>query len=173
MKKNISDTSSERNFNKLIRKLENKLWLDKQIAQHSNPSTTLNAQADAVKNFRTRNNALSVFIADDADNINRILAAIAAGSDKIYNADYAIFDADILDQHQINYEKCPGETPDTTVNELHVDLKNLTAHQICLLTQDIQNQGTIDRVSKRDINAEINKGLAENYLKRECIRARL
>jgi hypothetical protein len=114
----VPQAKLERDFRKVVRKLENKMWLEPEIYPQLNGT-----QADALKNFRTTENRLSLFIADDENAISRILAAIVAGGQNATNADYAIFETEILDQCGINYERCPGETADEQVNKLHIDLK--------------------------------------------------
>lgn len=163
----VTTTKTERDFITLVRKLENKLWLDPEISKDQN-----GIKADALKNFKTSANTLSVFIADDKDNIPRILAAIAAGGERLDRVDYAIFGTDILDQHGIKYEKCLGKTPDEKVNQLHVDLKELTASQVCSLAQDIHSDGILERLSKREIEKAFNHGLSNNFLKKELIRVK-
>jgi hypothetical protein len=166
-KKSISTIKTERDFIKLVRKLENRVWLDPEDSKDQN-----GIKADALKNFKTSTNTLSVFIADDEEKISRILAAIAAGADKIDRVDYSIFDTDILDQYGIKYEKCLGETPDEVVNQLHVDLRDLTASQVCLLAQDIQSNSSLERLSKKDVEKAIYNGLDNNFLKRELVRVK-
>jgi hypothetical protein len=154
---------------KLVRKLDNKLWLDKEISEKLHGGEI---QGDALKNFRSSKNRLSLFIADETDNIIRIAAAIAAGGDKdkVSNIDYAIIDRRLLDQHDIQYEKCPGETPDSEINELHVDLVNLTARKINLLAELIQNHGTLERLSGRKVEQAIREGLANGFLAKDRVK---
>jgi hypothetical protein len=169
-KESNSMINSQRDFKKVVRKLDNKLWLDPEISKELHGAQV---QADAMKNFRTSDNKLSVFIADDADKIPRILAAIAANSTSIANVDYAIFDTDILDQHGIKYKKCPGDTPDEDVNQLHVDLEYLSAFQVCSLAQDIQGKGSLDRFSKKFIMNAITNGINNKYLNKERVKIKL
>jgi len=168
--KSISMVNTQRDFIKVIRKLDNKLWLDPEISKEQHGVLV---QADAMKNFRTSENTLSVFIADDANIIPRILAAIAANCTSIDKVDYAIFDTNILDQHGIKYKKCLGDTPDEDVNKLHVDLEYLTASQVCSLAQDIQDKGSLDRFSKKCIKDAIINGIDNEYLNRELVKVKL
>lgn len=158
----------ERGFTKLIRKLDNKQLLDPEISKELNGT-----QADALRNFRSQNNSLSVFIADDQNKIARILAAIAASGSNLDRADYAIFDTALLEHHGISYEKCPGETADKEVNDLHVDLKDLTVSQVCKLVQDIQNEATLEHISKKEVEKNIINGLEYGFLTRDRINVKL
>jgi len=169
-KESISMVNSQKDFIKVVRKLDNKLWLDPEISKELHGAQV---QADAMKNFRTSENTLSVFIADDANKIPRILAAIAANSTSIDKVDYAIFDTNILDQHGIKYKKCLGDTPDEDVNQLHVDLEYLTAFQVCSLAQDIQDKGSLDRFSKKCIKDAITNGINNKYLNNELVKVKL
>lgn len=65
-------------------------------------------QADALKNFKTTENKLSVYQIENIDDrtlVIRVLAAIAAGRDKPGEIDYAIFDSMILKKIGINVEQ--------------------------------------------------------------------
>jgi hypothetical protein len=96
-----------------------------------------------------------------------VLAAIACGRDSFTEIDFAIFDAQILGELGIESIKIDGETPDSFVNELHLDLPDLTADEIFELAKAIKNHGEIDRVLGKEVKISISKGIDEGYLQPE------
>jgi hypothetical protein len=156
---------------KLIRKLDQKIWLDRQVAKDFG-----GLQADALKNFRTSGNKISVYKVDE-DNIQdsaiRILVAISCGRDSLDKVDYALFDLDIIKKLDIQFDEIEGTTPDQTVNKLHIDLKKLSGNLICELAKSIQDSGEIDRLYPKVIEKAINKGIEKKQLQVEKINSQL
>lgn len=132
----------------LIRKLVKFVWIDPAGAEKLG-----GLQADALKNFKTSCNTLSVFRVPENDNlsIEHIVAAVAARLDRLENIEYAVFDAAILDEHAIKSSEVKGKTLDARVNDLHVDLADLTAVQICAIAKSIQQHGDLRRLYKDDV----------------------
>lgn len=156
---------------KLIRQLNSKIWLDRQIAEEFG-----GLQADALKNFKTSENKLSVFKVDE-DNIQesviRILVALACGKHSLDKVDYALFDSDIIKKLDVQFDEIEGTTPDHTVNKLHIDLKKLSGDIICELAKSIQNSGELERFYKKDIEKAINEGIEKKQLQVEKINSQL
>ena len=156
---------------RLIRQLDQKIWLDRQIANSFG-----GLQADALKNFRTSENSLSVFKIDE-DNIDksvmRILVALACCRQTFDKVDYALFDSDIIEDLDIEFDEIEGATPDQTVNELHVDLKQLSGDVICGLAKSIQNTGKLDRLLRKDIEKAIIEGIKNAQIQVEKINPQL
>lgn len=152
---------------KLIRKLDQKIWLDRQVAKDFG-----GLQADALKNFRTSGNKISVYKVDE-DNIQdsaiRILVAISCGRDSIDKVDYALFDSDIIKKLDIQFDEIVGTTPDQAVNKLHIDLENLSGETICELAKSIQNTGILDRCMGKEIEKAIKVGIEKKQLQVEKI----
>ena len=156
---------------KLIRQLNQKIWLDRQIAEELG-----GLQADALKNFKTSENTLSVFKVDEnnrQESVIRILVALACGRQSLDKVDYALFDSDIIKKLDIQFDEIEGTTPDQTVNKLHIDLKKLSGNIICELAKSIQNSGEIDRLYPKDIEKAINKGIEKKQLQIEKINSQL
>ena len=156
---------------KLIRKLEQKFWLDPQKADEIG-----GLQADALKNFKTTENALSVFKLNDNDiekSVTRVLIAIACGRDKTDKIDYALFDDEILNTLNIKVNEKDGDTPDSDVNKLHIDLHSLTGDAICKLAGFIQNFGELHRLWPKDVEKAIRKGIEEGHLEVTNINTKL
>ncbi len=153
----------------LIRKLDKKIWLDKQISKDIG-----GLQADSLKNFRTSNNSLSVYLFDQSTISEvRILAAIASGRDNIAEIDYAIFESNILEQIHLATGSSKGETADNLVNDFHIDLVKLTTNQICSLAKFIQDNGELKRISGKFITIALAEGLANGNLIKQKINQKL
>ena len=148
----------------LVRQLERKIWLSAELSAEIG-----GLQADALKNFKTTSNSLSVFILEDKNNeelLHRILSAIASGRNSISEVDYAIFDCAIISIVGIKHFATPGQTADQQVNSLHIDLNNLTASQVIKMAEFISKEGTLSRVSKKAIQKSISKGLSSGMLEK-------
>lgn len=152
---------------RFIRKLENKVWLDPEISQANHGGEV---QGDALKNFKSIGNRLSLFLIDDLEKIPRIMAAIACAK-SLDSVDYAVFESALLDEHDIQYEKCPGDTIDLDVNQLHVDLVGLTAGKIHVLAKVIQDHAKLERLSRKQVEKAIRDGIENGFLPKERVKA--
>ncbi|MFH1563085.1 MAG: hypothetical protein ABIF11_06695 [Nitrospirota bacterium] len=153
----------------LFRKLERKVYMDPQKANELG-----GPQADALKNFKTKENALSVYeVENELTDIERILAAIAGTRDNVQEVEYASFDSNLLAEHEIKTNKIKGDTADDEVNNLHIDLIDLTAKQLYLLASSIQKDGKLIRILKKEIGIKITEGLKEGYLDKNKINEKL
>ncbi len=156
---------------KLIRQLSSKIWLDRQIAEKFG-----GLQADALKNFKTSENKMSVFKVDEdnkQESVIRILVALACGRQSLDKVDYALFDSNIIKKLDIQVDEIEGTTPDQTVNKLHIDLKKLSGDIICELAKSIQNSGELKRLYSKDIEKAINEGIEKKQLQVEKINSQL
>ena len=92
-------------------------------------------QADALWSLRTKGNQLSVWLIDDnRSNLNRIVAALAAGRDTLDKIDYALIDRQVLDSLDIRVSKVDGLSLDAGANQhWHYDLTNLSGKQLVAL----------------------------------------
>jgi len=153
----------------LFRKLQKKVYMDPQIADELG-----GLQADALRNFITKDNAFSVYeVQNEQTDIERILAAIAGTRDNVQEVEYAIFDSGLLEELEIKTKKIEGDTADDKVNNLHIDLIDLTAKQVCLLASSIQKDGNLARILKKKIGRRITDGLKLGYLDERKINERL
>ena len=125
-------------------------------------------QADALVDLQTRDNRLSVFRADNDQDIQRVIVALAATRDNVANLDYAIFDDDELVAQGIEITQSLGQTPDETANTLHHDIHNLTVRKIELLARTIA-VADHTRVHRRDIQAMLSDALQSGDLERDRV----
>ena len=129
-------------------------------------------KADALRDLQTRQDALSIYRADDEADANKICVAIAATRENLGHVDYAVFDGTELLSIGIEPAQTAGETPDPEVNRLHCDLTTLTVEKVGRLTQIIA-AGAHNRISKKSIETSLRSALRSNSLDRNGINSRL
>lgn len=151
----------------IIRKLEKKIWLDKQIAEREGWAKSGEICADALKNFKTIQNAISVFEFDGTEKErNKIIAAIIASPNGISvgDTDFAIFDQDLLNDLGLSFSKTPGDTLDREVNSKHLDISNLSANKLVKFITEIQQRATLGRIKKKQLASVISERIASGYI---------
>lgn len=136
--------------------------------------------ADAMKDLRTDNNALSVFeVAEEAD-ARRIAIAIAAGKEDFGHCEWFLFDDSVLGPLGILVEESEGTTPYVGINGLHRDLNQLTGRKLVALAEAIP-MDMFDFVLKKDVETAIVSSVRSGELDinrinrklREKVRAKL
>lgn len=132
----------------LVRKLNKKIWIDREILADLG-----GMQGDALKNFNTSENALSLYYVDDAVTAKRVAAAIACGRERLDNADFAVFDESVIDELHLEVDRTPGETADTVVNGNHINVINLTATKVARLAGFVHEKGNLGRVTKKQLTS--------------------
>ena len=131
-------------------------------------------QADAVRCLMTRQNRLSVFVLDRADDQTaRVVAALAVTRDSLAHLDLAIAPEEVLARCDIRRDKVQGQTPDPGVNDWHEDLVELTAGQIARLATAIKSEGEIRRYNLKKVGAAIQQSLDEDFIGAEQINVNL
>jgi hypothetical protein len=108
--------------------------------------------ADPLGDFaNTNDNRLSVWcVADDQNDLNDVLAALAASREKADKLDFALFDYEHLYAARIEARETAGQTPDKEVNRRHRDLAHLSAEKVLVLTRKVwQVNDGLKRVDQR------------------------
>jgi hypothetical protein len=124
-------------------------------------------QADALSDLATKGNKLSVFlIADKDDSLTRVVAALAANSQVIWDFEYALFDEAALSQINISMEVTEGDTPDSLVNTWHRDLIELTAAKSMKLASIVREQAERSFILSKQVRALVAEALMSNKLDR-------
>ena len=142
----------------ILRKLENKRHWDDASWLDSNDT-----QADALKNFSTSNNELSIFVLEESDaQIERVVAALAARRDFLSHLDLAIVPCEVLEKYDIESSDVQGQTPDHEVNGWHQNLIQLTVSKISLLISFIKSEGDFKRYQVKDVEQAIKNSLYSN-----------
>lgn len=152
-------------FRKLDRKRhwDNKPWLEID-----------DVQADATKCFETDENKLSVFVLDKPDQqVERVVAALAANRDFLGALDLAIVPEKALELCAIRRANIQGETPDSEVNEWHKDFIELSISKIACLATAIKREGQIKRYQPKQVEKAIQRSLSANYINTDHINASL
>ena len=157
----------------LVRKLNNPHWLKPVGGNSGQP------QADALKNFNTLHNNLSVYeVADGEYDAASLAVAVAAGTDRLQEVHFVVFDCKLVTELGIPINKTQGGTPDQYANALHRNLRIGTPKKLCALTEAIiYHRLEIERllqpdVEKRVVNA-IKNGSIDPKKLRESMREAL
>lgn len=152
----------------VIRKLTKKLWLDLEIANELG-----GLQGDALKNFATTSNTLSLFYIDDTVTPERVAAVIALGRNQFDIVDYALFDEAILGEIGLELDKKPGTTVDVLVNGSHVNVVRLTAEKVRALAERIQLTGQLKTLTTQRLIALSKKLVADGAIALEKVNPKL
>lgn len=121
---------------------------------------TGDSQSDAAKCLMTDDNRLSVFILENSNvQMERVVAALALTRDNLEHVDLAIAPEEVLEVCGIRHAKVPAKTPDSEVNDWHLDLVELTLAKIAELATAIRNEGKIVRYQRTDVRVAVQKSL--------------
>ena len=131
-------------------------------------------QSDAAKCLMTKENRLSVFVLEEpAVQMERVVAALALTRDNLANLDLAIVPEKVLELCGIQQDRVQAETPDSEVNEWHLDLVELTVAKIAELATAIRNEGEIKRYNETEVEKVIQKSLNTDCVVAEQINRKL
>ena len=157
----------------IIRKLEKKMnwsnpeWLDPEIAESCVP-------ADAARCLRTTDNKLSVYSLDQSpEQMDRLIAALALTRNYLNPIDVAIIPIIVLSDCKIKSSKVNGNTPDSIVNEWHLDLVNLKFSTLLKFANAIKSCGERKRFQERHVKTAIINSLDCDYINIEKIDSKL
>ena len=133
----------------------------------SNPSLAgglaSSRQGDALGDFDTKSNKLSVYLVDSEDEIQQVVAGLAAGRKNLSNFDYTVIEADLLSKMNLQAVQSPGGTPHHGANDLHHDIVNLTANDIFELVQSI-DLCDVERYSAPKVKAVLERSIRDGYI---------
>ena len=105
-------------------------------------------QADALRDIRTQEAKLSVFVTTDAISSDRVVAAIAANRNSLQNIDFALLDKRSLELKGFAVEPSPMDrTHDCGVNSVHHDIVDLTPHTLLELAEFIACEVSLRRAA--------------------------
>lgn len=131
-------------------------------------------QADALFDFETKHNEVSVWkLEDDNSNLERVIASLASTRDQLSNLDYAIIEQSKLDEIGIDMKPSDGVSADEEANQKwHRDLVELTAEKIYLLARSVQ-LAQIERVSLSDVRESLSRGLSHGWICRGRLKCKV
>ena len=123
-------------------------------------------QADALYDLRTSSNTLSVWLVEESRaNLNRIIAALAAGRHTVDKFDYALVKRQNLDELGIECVKVNGVSCDAKANALwHQDLRGLSGFKLVNLAYIMQENAEFVRVQKNKVSALIVASVKQGFI---------
>jgi len=132
--------------------------------------------ADPMADFaNTSDNSLSVWVVEnDNRDLDRVVAALAAGREKADKLDYLLFTQDHLAAVEIGVRTTIGNTLDEYVNGHHRDLTELSAAKVLALTKRVwgENLGP-KRVDRRTVVRLVANAVRLGQIKLERLRPKL
>lgn len=162
----------------IVRVINNKIYWDDDLDNKGWLSPG-EIRSDLLNDFATKDDCFSIYVIDeDKDHdIYRVLTAIASTKDYFDKIDYTVFDQDLLGGLNVKISDNLGKTPDKYVNELHVDVDELTADLRLLITKDVKSLGLRCRLTKsivqRLIRENYEKGNIDISLMKPSLRSKL
>lgn len=151
----------------IFREIRNKSWWDKSHAQFKwLPKEEL--IGDVFKALGTTDGSLSTFVVDaDLEYVDRIAVAFACLRDKPSRVDYALIPIEQV-ENLSRVKETPANTADDEVNELHLDIVNLTHSKLVKLAFLIDKCAK-KRVSESSVKRLARLGIEQGNLKRDRI----
>ena len=131
-------------------------------------------QSEAIKCLRTLENELSVYVLEKPEvQMDRVVAALALTRDSVAHLDLAIVPEALLDTCEIERVRTKANTPDSLVNEWHLDLVELTVCKIAIFASSIKNKGKIQRYCESRVEMAIQQSLATDFIAVEKINEKM
>ena len=158
----------------LLREVNNIRWWDSQRNLGEEWLKEGELRSDALKSLRSKDNKVSVFlIEDDASNLDRILAAFAAGRQELNDVDFAIVDFEDVKPLGLELRDDDADTPDSTVNAWHRDIVHLSATKVLALANHLQIKAHFCRRRGKHIHKLIKEGIAAGHIDKGLMRTEL
>ena len=148
----------------LFRGIGNKAWWDKSRDDFSWLGEG-ELVADVLKSLSTVDGALSTYIVDeDKTKIDRVVAALASGRTKIENFDYMLVPTDVVLKNFLS-DNSKGRTPDSGVNEWHLDSVHLTPAKLFQLAFIFRNhKEALCRMPRPDVKSALQTSTDKGFL---------
>jgi hypothetical protein len=97
-------------------------------------------------------------------NLDRALAAFAAGRKELDQVDFAILDLKELRPLSLELSEVKGNTPDVEVNSWHRDIVHLTASKIVALAVNFQGKARFYRKRSTTVRELIKAGISAGHI---------
>ena len=148
----------------LFRGIGNKAWWDKSRDDFSWLGEG-ELVADVLKSLSTVDGALSTYIVDeDKTKIDRVVAALPSGRTKIENFDYMLVPTDVVLKNFLS-DNSKGRTPDSGVNEWHLDIVHLTPAKLFKLAYIFRNhKEALCRMPRPDVKSALQTSTDKGFL---------
>ena len=118
-------------------------------------------QADALWDLRVSSNLMSAWqIADDKSNLNQVIAALTATRNTLCEFGYALLQQQVVLELGIKFEQTSGTSRDQYANaQWHYNFVQLTASQICALTNEIKKKENRFRAGEWEVKVFLEEGV--------------
>jgi hypothetical protein len=119
-----------------------------------------------IRDLRADDNALSLWeILDDKSNLLDIIAAFASlRKDIKRDFDYALLNANYLDELTFTPSKKPGRTAYHDVNHYHRNIPNLSINSVVRFAHLLSRHGEFDRMGWKDIENRLKEAHKKRQL---------
>ena len=129
-----------------VRNLKKGTWCER---LPDNPETV---RPDALKNFATEQDRLSVFECDgEKQHADRVAVAVATGRNRLTEVEYILFGDDLNTELGIQVEKSEGRTKDKVANSHHRDLTISSANQLAELVTNVCARSAVTRLEAFEV----------------------
>jgi hypothetical protein len=131
--------------------------------------------ADCISDLRISDNALSVWLIEDSNaNLDRVVTALAANSERVENIDYLLFSDSVVSRLGLKIKNVDGGTPDSNANhQWHRDLIELTGRKTLEFVIAVYSECTTGRVLKPTVIELIKKAVVNNELDASLFKPKL
>ncbi len=119
-----------------------------------------------VCDLRADDNALSLWeISDDKSELLDIIAAfVSLRKDIKYDFDYALLNANLLDEPSFTSSKKPAKTAYLNMNHYHRNVSNLSINNFVYFAHLLSRHGEFDRMGWKDIEARLKEAYTRGQL---------
>ena len=128
--------------------------------------------ADPLADLKTEDNKLSVWtVFNDASNLQRIVAALAANRENLSRFEYALVDEHAVAVGGFTVVPSPGNTPDAEANKLwHNDVVDLSGNRLVDLAVIMSQHMSRNRYEKDEVVDLIALGIADQRFPRSKLK---
>ena len=129
--------------------------------------------ADPIFGLTTDGNAMSVWIVDnDKGLIDRTVVALAAKRGKLEDFEYVLLDSKVVEKIGIKTDDEEGNSLDSSINELHINLIEISARKLLKLTKStlyaIKKEDTrLERIPRKKVARYILDSINEGRIDRK------
>lgn len=128
--------------------------------------------SDIITNcLKTSQETLSIWYAENDDEIDKAIIALSANRDFINKLDYIILEDDDIKKYNLEINKSEGNSPYIEFNENHYDIVNINysilGNVAEMILQKIKSGEKINRISEANIKAKLKKAMEKNILNKQ------
>ena len=121
-------------------------------------------RGDAFRDMETTDNALSVYVLERDNDLDRLVAAYSANRMNVQALDFALFEYGGLAEIGVEAVATPGDLPDAEVRQWHRDSIQLSGSKLLALAQLVQRSAQIERRTAKDVGRLINQAIAKAHI---------